>query len=301
MGESKRRRESDQFYGKVAKDDHERGLVISVPMELEGSLVSIEGALDAQELRYSLLFWEKLIWPQTGIFGYAEGEDIEALTSAGILSKPMIHVGAGEWDGAALLAMAQIETFKQLEAREPGRWSLAQGDRSFRVVGKKGDEVPGATVELYKAIPIPSHEVPIAEILEFKHRRTDELRTLRFHLDQLAKEISFSNDPNEALRINISNIDSACSDLIKLGKEWKFPMKLSSVKATLNLDPTKLVVSTATAFWSTQSLGLPISTAVAGLAAVGSIVNIKADIGYSQVRPRNSPFQYALRIEQDLN
>jgi hypothetical protein len=300
MSESKRRRAADNLYGKVPQGTRNRGLVVSVPTKIDGDLVSITSGLDAQELRFSLLFWDELCWPQTPVFAYAPTPDVEFLEGAKILTRPR-HSLSWSGSGAQMIKGIQLETFSRLDEKEPGKWALAQGDRSFSVVTPSANLQPGALIELHKAIPIPAYDVPLAEILEFKLRRRDELLLLRAHLESFAAEVSSSVAPDDELARKIAEVDKACSDLISVGKEWQFPMKLSSFKTSINIEPNKTVNSAVVAFGAGSAFfSLPTAAAVAGLAALGSVINIKSDVGFRGLKRPKNPYRYAYHIEQDL-
>jgi hypothetical protein len=75
---------------------NERGLVISCPIEISGSGMTVKStALDPQELRFSLLFWDKLDFPTNNFVGMGVDAEAQFLQSEG-LSKPNHDVG---WRG----------------------------------------------------------------------------------------------------------------------------------------------------------------------------------------------------------
>ena len=70
MGEAKLRKQTDPNFGQVPKNGLSyRGLVVSPPIEIEGNrLFAKSSNLDAQELRFSLLFWDRLVWPSSRVW-----------------------------------------------------------------------------------------------------------------------------------------------------------------------------------------------------------------------------------------
>ena len=66
MGEAKRRKQNDLNFGRVPRDAINRGLVVSPPIEIQGSNLFVKSSsLDPQELRFALLFWDRLVWPSS--------------------------------------------------------------------------------------------------------------------------------------------------------------------------------------------------------------------------------------------
>lgn len=64
MGEA-----SDPNFGK-------RGLVVSAPFEVQGTTLRVRSSnLDPQELRSSVLLWDRLVWPSSRAIHLASGPD----------------------------------------------------------------------------------------------------------------------------------------------------------------------------------------------------------------------------------
>lgn len=81
------------------------------------------------------------------------------------------------------------------------------------------EEATGVLVELHRAIPIPMNDVPFDEVLEFKHRRYDQLLLLRYLLESFVSKIEASADNTQAREKCIAELDQACADLLAVGKE----------------------------------------------------------------------------------
>src|SRR3989442_5161137 len=89
MGDAKRRKQADPNFGRIPKRPAHRGLVISPPLEIEGERLFIKStSLHPQELRFALLFWDRLVWPSSRAIHIASGPDEQFLESAGVLRRP---------------------------------------------------------------------------------------------------------------------------------------------------------------------------------------------------------------------
>ncbi len=298
MGEAKRRKQIEPNFGRVPKDAGYRGLVVSPPIEIEGTHLVVKSPnLDPEELRFALLFWDRLVWPSSRDIHFASGPDETFLESAGILTRPEYTIWG---DAAQIIARGQIQAYQNLENSEPGVWALAQGENSF--IWKDGlvDEGKGALIELHHAIPIPTNDVPLAEILEFKQVRRDELLLLRHQLESFVAEIEGSEDKPQALQKRVAEIDQACANLILVGKEWQFPVYLSNIKASISLSPLKFLPAVGLGWKLGEPFGLPAAAAAAGLAGVVSIIDIKSDFGLRSAKRPMSPYRYAYQIHQEL-
>ena len=224
--------EKDAEYGRP-----KRGLVVSPAMEIAGGLFRRRSRyLEPQELRLALLFWDHLVWPSSRNFHFDSGPDEQFLESAGILTRPDYTV---DGDLAQGIAAGQIQAFLDLDQREPGVWALAQGENSLLLRDQVLQEGNGAFVELTRAIPIPDKDVPLNEILEFKGKRHDELQLLRNELDNVIAALNEAQDKDAELSKRLTEIDAACADALRVGKEWRFPVRLSNLKLSTRFAPIK--------------------------------------------------------------
>ena len=56
MGEASKRKKTDPLYGKVAQKDRFKGIIVSPPIEIDGSSIYARSSnLDDMELRLSLI------------------------------------------------------------------------------------------------------------------------------------------------------------------------------------------------------------------------------------------------------
>jgi Family of unknown function (DUF6236) len=298
MGEAKRRKEIDPNYGFIPKAASHRGLVVSTPVEIEGKSVTFKGVhIHPQELRFALLFWDRLVLPCSRFFAFGPSNDEQFLVSAGILRK-LEYAFVG--DVAEGVKRGQIETFRSLERSEPGVWALAQGENSFLVAQGLVEEGAGASVELHRAIPIPKHDVPLIDILEFKQRRRDELLRLRFHLDSFVGAIDAVEDRPTELEKKIAEIDKVCADLLTVGKEWQFPFNLSDFKTSVTLNLGRAGTTALAAWKVAESYGLKLATVAAAIGGVASTLDIKPGSGLRSIKRPLSPYRYVYQVHDEL-
>jgi hypothetical protein len=298
MGEAKRRRQSDPNYGQPPKNAEHRGLVVSPPIEIKGSSLRMRGPhLDPVELRFALLFWDRLVWPSSNVVSIGSNPDEQFLEGAGILRR---HTFAVDGEMAQEFARGQIQTYLDLDNAEPGVWALAQGENSFLLKEGLAEAGTGALVELHRAIPIPSQAVPFAEILEFKQRRNAELTALRYHLESFVREIEQSQDKFFSLQQRVAEIDKACANLLILGKEWQFPVLLSDFKASISFNAIRFFAGMGLGWNAGGPLGHLTATAAAVAGGAASVIDIKADFSLRSVKRPLSPYRYASHAHEEL-
>jgi hypothetical protein len=296
MGEARQRKAVDPNYGRVPKVPPKRGLVVSCPLRIEGTSIRIrQTALDQQELRFALLFWDQLAWPTSRAIHIANGPDEQFLQDAGVMFRPEFTF---DGDGAQGLLRTYLQAFDELDKNEPGAWALSQGENSLLLADGRSIEGNGTTLELHRAIPIPAHDVPLQEILEFRNRRRDELLLLRQHLDGFMHGIE--NISQDDIAIRVREIDSACSDLLQVGREWQFPMHLSNLKATFGLNALKFLSAAGGGWKLAEPYGLTAATVTAAAAGLVSTLELKSDIGFRPVRRPKNPYRYVYSIDREL-
>jgi hypothetical protein len=241
------------------------------------------------------MFWDKLVWPMSRAVHFPSGPDAQFLEQANILRRPEYTVNG---DVAQGIARGQIQAFIDLDQREPGLWSLAQGENSLLLKEQMIHEGSGASVELHRAIPVPDHDVPLNDILEFRRKRYDELQLLRNELDTFAAAVNAAEDKAAELAKHIASADVACADAIKVAKEWHCPVRLSNFKASIDLRPFSSVAAAFVGWTAGAEYGLPLVTAL--LFGAGASLKIGGDFGVQRIRPRPGPYRYVAQFHQDV-
>jgi hypothetical protein len=301
MGEAKIRKASDSSYGKVPKERPMRGLIISNPIHISHDLVSLNGKLDSSELRFSLLYWDKLVHPRSNCISFGGSEDDEQyLISAGILTQPTYVYTGGVME--KIIFDTYMRAFTDLENREPGVWSLSQGEKSLFINNSAANLIndSGMSLELIRAIPVPAADVPLNEILEFKERRNAELMIFRAHIDKLVFEIQNSPARTDEFNRIAKEIDAACADLLKVGHEWQFPVHFADFKATFNFNPARFGEAVKTGWDFGEPYGSEAATAAAAALGLASTINVKSDIGFRSVKKPRGAYRYVQLAHREL-
>ena len=272
-----------------------RGLVVSCPVAVSGPSVLVKSsALDPQETRLNLLFWDALDFPANNIFHIGLGPDEQFLASTGVLSRTEARL-TGNWDGAMAMRAAHTGAFRFLDKRQPGAWSLAVGENSISFDDDQLDEGRGALVNLYRAIPVPDKDVPLEDILKFRQRRRSELLALRHHLEAVYQKVISAGDGALAWNTEVERLQEAIKDHIKASKESGLRFRNVSLSANLNLVG---LARSAVTFTAAQSAGLP---AVESLLA-GAVASISVNVGSSLkgASATGTPFRYVSAYHEEI-
>lgn len=192
------------------------------------------------EVNYFALYWDRIIIPDNNFISVPIPKQNDLIQS-GLVERPLIAfqglVGSGEV--AKLLVLAQYRILQSLRNDNKSTdWFYHQIGEEF--VLPKSEQVIKDTVrmELANALPVPPPNTNIAEILEFKLRRADELNELHDYIDSLYRGIINSGDIHFEKTKSYADLINAIKNLNRVHDEsWQSPFKFTlqtSFEADLN-------------------------------------------------------------------
>jgi hypothetical protein len=154
---------------------------------------------------------------------------MEYLISAGVATRTRVQFqgtissGSGEF-----FIAAQQAVFEKHDSESPGQWSLAQ----LSTTPYFSDSVPKLSIEyqLWNRLPIPSSDVPLNEILEFKAKRQDELVALRIYLDEMYQSIISAADIPRAKNTGLAKLETALDEIDRVLAESGITRTISSLR-----------------------------------------------------------------------
>lgn len=192
-----------------------RGIVISPPFKaIPTGGIQVGGYLTTHEIRKYLFYWDEIDYPDNNFVSVDAGPEIQFLIEAGVARRTRIKFQGSVSSGSGeFFLQAQQAAFDKHDQMEPGCWSFAQPvtEPHFAYATMQ----PVIEYELWNSLPVPSNDVPLDEILEFKARRRDELLLLRVHLDDMYEEIIAAADVPRAKNKQLMKIQSAIVDIDK--------------------------------------------------------------------------------------
>ena len=281
--------------GRPLSDD-ERGVILMPPAVRLAQGIEVHNNLDAAELRFSLLLFDRIQSPEVQLIAFGLGHDAKYLMELGLLERSELF-GTDDIEVGEGIVKTALLTLASLEERDGPKWSLARGERSLSLWDGGALEQGGALFHLIKAIPIPDREVPIDEILKFKEARRPELIALRAALEVTYARISEDVDGLAAMSGEIARLDEALASQLRISREWQFPFRLTNCK--MKIDQKTAAGVTAGVSLALNS-GLPLATAaLAGI--VGAVgFSVSADVGRRVDKISSNPFEYAAAIQNEL-
>ncbi|MCF8533417.1 MAG: DUF6236 family protein [Reyranella sp.] len=316
MGEAKRRKLSDPTYGTSPKQSvgstQSRKLLLS-PYAAENGGFGILGDLPLlQAIQPSVLYWDSVTVPipMPGMLPQWEAA-IDYLVRVGAVERYDVQQ-ENSYRGSSTLALfaqdfctrltSASNAGTQLSIMCPlgGQAALIAFFSSIAGVSGEGEVERRQFIEMSirEALPVPPVGVALQEIVEFKARRSAELKELNRAIDHLAVKLSGVEKLEDAVRVGREEIETALSDLDRVFSEKWTSRMLSSLRMNMGSIATGAAVAGGSAV---LDLGLTaVATAALGgmakptiQAALGSFVGRKSP-------ERATPYVYAYQVGREL-
>lgn len=271
----------------------ERGIIISPIESVPGGGASTSQELRADYLRMNALLWDRIEVPNNNMIHVSSSGEVEFLESAGVLQRSNVQfTGTFELGvpGSNFDLILQA-LYAGLHQQSPDRWAIGYSAASFGLTNT-GLSDRTLLIDLNHAIPMPSGDVPLADVLEFKLKRRDELLALRSHLDDVYQKILNSDDRPLAELTEFDRLDRAIADLLTINKEHGIKTYLSSIGASFDFKAAASGVAGA--------VGLTGLTATSVLTGAAAGLSIGWSKSLFQAKSQKSPFEYVARLHRDL-
>jgi len=209
--------------------------------------------LDLEVVYQALLFWDIIDYTHVWETSWNGGEsqcvcpELDYLQQLGIATKgeeashqdKVLISGKSGWDISEIILLEQYATLVNRSKQSDIIWSTFNdiGNANMNV---RSDDIRGSIeIELYQAIQTPIKNIPIDDVLEFRASRKDELLSLRYFMDELASEISTTEDFQKRKLITLERLHKQIADYNQVFNETGF----QSVKRSLSVIATDPIIS----------------------------------------------------------
>lgn len=248
-------------------DGTERGIVVS-PDYYELGNQSVHFQLRNPLLYKYLFFWDKIqcvvsTFPKHK--GILSSPGLDILEAEGVLKKTFWNsLGSGD-------PLSQVRHAQQMEffTQPSQHWALGNcGPVFFSPPGQELVQASDLDLQLVSAIELPSKNVHVERILEFKERRRPELLRLRLELMRIRDQVIMSATPIAARNLAMKRISNALESLNRCSRESFGERIRDSLSVNFNLKSLQDAAVTGGAVFSgTGDLRLAI---LAGTSSFGS-------------------------------
>ncbi|HBM7347595.1 DUF6236 family protein [Klebsiella oxytoca] len=273
------------------------GLILTRKMTLKNKGIYIEGGFDPIAVRMAMLYLDKICVPQSRMYGVGLNDELKTLKKENLLFEYTAeYFPVGMVDGQTMLIKAYSECFQKLNEEENENW-IVHKSLNAKLERKKITDDNGETFSLINALPIPTAEFPIGDLLEFKLKRRDELKSLLLEIETTRLDIITSENKEAELLKGIIKIEKNLLALNKLMQETKKGFYLSTF--TIDFSSKDLLNVFGEVYGAAKDMGMnDLSAFLSSIgASAASMVNVKAGYRFKQGKP-NSPYLYAAEVKQ---
>lgn len=257
----------------------QRGVIASpVIISIHSNGFTMERSISPAEVRYYALYWDKIVIPGSNLVYVAIPEE-DVLVETGVIDRPRVGF-SGAWSGADVgnsFALAQSAVAKKLIEEDMSTdWVIHQIGSKLNLPFEFLEKRKTLRLDLINLLPVPSGDIPIVDVLEFKQHRADELNNLHLKLELAYLEALKSPDQDLASKVAIRDLDEAIQNLQTVASEKWLRTPKFDFSLELNLDGSRLIQSVAVGaafdFFS-NGFAVPVGSIIGGMV---SVFNFKA-------------------------
>ncbi|MFI7782673.1 hypothetical protein EN46_02105 [Citrobacter amalonaticus] len=269
--------------------------VVSSPNALykdAGGMVSPLG-LGITDLNYYSLYWDELVIPTHRMFQIVLPNEEEYI-SLGVLKRPVF--GDGNFDSDTFVDEYNENKRRVLYEKQKKHpyedWFMhGIGDEESAQITTSLNETTFRTT-IFNVLPVPSFEIPLAEILEFKERNKDDLNKLHEHLDEVYTHVVTTPDIPLLKAKAFESFNNALQDINRLSElAWDAPF-WKRYSLSFNIPTASENIE------SLLSIG---AAAVAGDKVSTSIEITKSIIGMISLEDAHASFIHGPGLKKDLS
>jgi hypothetical protein len=247
-----------------------RGIVIpGAQFEAEpGRLQMKSTGVKASDLRFCLFYFDLIERPTNNVIHIAPSIDesflreCKVLTNTEILYTQMNDVGG-------LMLDCHSKAYEQKMKNKGEHWSRGFSGTNWIPVNEPDANSNLIEMSLYDSLPCPSDDVPLADILEFKLRRQDELEALRARLDETYEGIAVASDVPRAMSAALTRLSQAINELNVVVDESFTSRLISGFK--VQIDPMAIGGFASAGALTAAGFGIPMELGLIAGAAVSTI------------------------------
>jgi len=281
---------------------HMRGLVVSTPVAFgDGGVFSLSAeGFDPQDVRSWMLFWDKLEFPKGNFLVLGAGPEEDFLVDKGIMQRSAladdsISISTGQEDPFEQgFVRSHLSLLRDLNYKDRGGWALNLSERGLHLPTSEVVEGRGFLVELTNALPIPDIDVPLEDVLDFKHHNHDLLLALRGHLDGLYQRTENAPDKPFAENVALTKLQADLSHYLKANEQKRWRFKLFDMQARFDLP------GAVTGALAAQQLGLDLQGIAIGAVVGGASISMGPSVGLREPAGSTGPFGYVTKYHREV-
>ncbi|CAM3949343.1 DUF6236 family protein [Rheinheimera salexigens] len=212
----------------------ERGIIITPNYSIlnNGHGLQMNGSVEPINIRNYLLFWDKIDYPTNNMIHIGGGQDVDFLIQEGIAKSTAVRFRELRGDQNGFLPLAtQMAAYEENNKVKNEEWSIAQPTDQLIIPQQYAKTQGCLEFELYNAIQIPTGDVPLSEVIDFKSKRLPELLALRDAMDSIVDAVVTSQDIPKRKNKAINKLHRDLNDFNRVMKETGFQRVKRSLTA----------------------------------------------------------------------
>ncbi|AVK50682.1 hypothetical protein AXY43_23165 [Clostridium sp. MF28] len=213
-----------------------RGIIVT--SEYSGdkdNLTVCGGGINPTKLREYILYWDRIDYPTNNIIFNELTPDEEYLQKANLLKRTHNILNGKVSVNPEIFIQSQMNALKENSKNMDETWSIAQPTKDIILPSNDSVNTRNIQVELYDCIPIPSANISLEDILNFKEHRYDELMEFRILMDEMYLSIINSGDIQLSKDMCANRLQTKIIELNRVMAESKFKRMLGSVKVEVDI------------------------------------------------------------------
>lgn len=276
-------------------DASERGGIVMPDVTITSTQTGFSvngGGFDPQLVRNALLLLDRLVQPDNN--GIKFGDLREECGGLEVAQTSFARFNGNiTWD---ILRTTADETFSRLDEREGGRWSIVRNEHENVFPTERLNEATALKVRLENALLFPDRDVPLDDVLAFKHRRQAELTALRTYLDGLVLEAERNGFSGLSQTHALEKLLGSLNDYNNAVREQNFLKRLTDVEIKFSWNQA-IAAAPAALLWS-HGFTLPALAALG--AGLVSSVSMESSLGPRSRGAPPAPVEYLFRAKNEI-
>lgn len=272
------------------------GCFILVPVDDQNSIV-IRTGIEPHRLRTALLYWDRIELPKSSCgtnFTY-DSHELEIATEEGIIERPVVELSDDEMRlSDVFIDIFCHQTSYQSQSIIQDATTPAQ-DLYFRRGLIEGHDA-GESIDLQSKLPIPSEDVRVEELIEFKERYRDEFERFKSSIENIRTSDSLDGAKKYAHNFQdaIDVIDRLMDEnrIKRFLKSWTVDLRAPTFKTILE-DLIKASASVGADFVATGGLGFTSLILSVPFLFISPERSKYGDISYN--------FRYLTKVKEDID
>lgn len=279
----------------------DRGVVVSPYFTFDGKSLHFPGlvGIESTNLKHYLLYWDKVEFPNNNMIHIGDAPEFEFLYQENVLQRTSVNISGYSGNIGDAYLIAQAVAVRELNDREPGKWTLAQNCTQLVLPQNMSSQTEAVEFELYNILPSPGDDVSYEDLLNFKEKRKNELASFRSCMDDIYLEITNSGDIPRAKNVAITNLENSISDLTVVANESWSSKFLSGFKVEISIP--NIIDNSVKGVGIAAMTSLPISLGAAA-GAVASVIKFDFSTAprVSGTQDICSDFAYISSVNREL-